>query len=150
MLMKYSYENRSSVLVGWLPSAFHEAGISWEAIFDALDDLFVSKVRFLPSCPLLLCNHSLARSTLQIPPWHTTASQTYLVSELTYLLESWLAESESRSGAGGGGLKFPATKVDSGVGKYLMLLQVGTSADKERDGVKERLQSVQRVIRARF
>lgn len=44
ILEKYSYENRPDVRAGWLPLAFHEAGVPWEAIFLVFDELFTTKV----------------------------------------------------------------------------------------------------------
>lgn len=45
MLEKYSYENRNEmdVRAGWVPLAFREAGVPWEAIFSVFDELFTAK-----------------------------------------------------------------------------------------------------------
>lgn len=47
MLEKFSYENRAEGRPGWVPLAFHEAGVAWDVIFGVFDELLTAKVSHL-------------------------------------------------------------------------------------------------------
>lgn len=152
MLEKFSYENRAESRPGWLPLAFHEAGVAWDVIFGVFDELLTAKVS-LPSF-LLFLSFALLELTVQlvlhsqVPPWHTPAGLTFLASDAAVLLETWLAESSSSHVASPYAVasSFPATEVDTAVGKWLMGLASASSAA----GVVAKLQEVQREVRRRY
>lgn len=93
--------------------------------------------------------HLLANQPPQVPPWHSNAALAYLAADLTTLLESWLAETTSShvsSSPYSVSTTFPATQVDTAIGKYLMVLTTTGGAAQ----LVARLQDVQRVIRKQW
>lgn len=44
MLEKFSYEHRAGNRPGWVPVAFHDAGVPWHVIFSVFDEMLTAKV----------------------------------------------------------------------------------------------------------
>lgn len=151
MLEKFSYEHRAEGRPGWVPLAFHEAGTPWEPIFAVFDELLMAKVR----SSLL---HTLAQrapaysppATVQVPPWHNPAGLTFLAADAAELLSTWLSEASSMHlghfPSSSATDAFPATEVDTAVGKWLM----GLASEQVAKAVTSKLQEVQREVRRRF
>ncbi|GEM10376.1 nuclear pore complex protein Nup155 [Rhodotorula toruloides] len=122
LLEKFSYGRQGDARPGWVAHAIHDAGVPFEAIFAVYDELFTAK----------------------IPPWHTSAGLTFLASDIVELLSSWLAEASSAPTTVS--RAFPATDVESAIGRYLMGLQSASNAG----AVVTRLQEMSRAIRRRW
>lgn len=144
MLEKFSYEHRARSRPGWVPTAFHEAGVPWDVIFSVFDEMMTAKVRpvVLP-LPLAPDNYRL-----QVPPWHNPAGLLFLTHDLVVLLETWLAEYSSihTSSPYSVASAFPASDVETSVGKALMSL----ASAKGAADLTARLHEVQRELRRRF
>ncbi|KAM0790881.1 hypothetical protein ACM66B_004721 [Microbotryomycetes sp. NB124-2] len=125
---KVSFETARGDRPGWVPMALRDAGVPDDIVFAAFDELLTAKM----------------------PPWHTPAGLVALASDATTMLEQWLNNTLTTpfsSIANGRTLsQFPATEVDTAVGKWLMSLNSTKGADK----VVARLQEVQRVVRRRY
>ncbi|KAK4336201.1 Nucleoporin NUP157 [Rhodotorula toruloides] len=143
LLEKFSYERQGDARPGWVPLAIHDAGVPFEAIFAVYDELFIAKAR-RHSFLSLSHAHLLIRCAAQIPPWHTSAGLTFLASDIVELLSSWLAEASSAPTTVS--RAFPATDVESAIGRYLMGLQSASNAG----AVVTRLQEMSRAIRRRW
>ncbi|GJN92310.1 hypothetical protein Rhopal_005340-T1 [Rhodotorula paludigena] len=122
LLERFSFDRKAEARPGWVALAIRDAGVPFEAIFAVYDELFTAKV----------------------PPWHTSAGLLFLATDLVALLEAWLAESSSAPSSHARG--FPATEVESALGRYLMALQSATGAQ----ATVGRLQDLQRTIRRRY
>lgn len=88
---------------------------------------------------------------VQVPPWHTSSGLIALASDAAVMLEAWLADTTlmqvSASPFGvSPALSFPATEVDTAVGKWLM----GLASAKGAETITSRLQDVQRQVRRRY
>lgn len=79
---------------------------------------------------------------LQIPPFQSKAAIHFLASDITALLSAWLSEPAPTSASSA---HFPATEVDTAIGKYLMSLSTAGA-----ESTVARLQELQREIRRRF
>lgn len=151
MLEKFSYENRAEGRPGWAPLAFHEAGVPWDVIFSVYDELLTAKVSFPSSSPAPSRLNSPANSSSlpkQVPPWHNPAGLTFLATDAVVLLETWLGEASSMhvSSPYAVASSFPATEVDTAVGKWLM----GLASANGAGSVVARLNECQREVRRRF
>ncbi|KAK4050871.1 hypothetical protein OIV83_003293 [Microbotryomycetes sp. JL201] len=126
---KLSYETAKGERPGWVPTAMRDAGVPEDILFAAFDELLTAKM----------------------PPWHTPAGLVALATDATTMLEQWLSNTStstlSTSVANGRMLSsFPATEVDTAVGKWLMSL----NSTKGAGNVVARLQEVQRNVRRRY
>lgn len=122
--------------------AIRDAGVPFEAIFPVFDELFTAKV-----CPLDADRQQvteLTRCRPQIPPWHTSSGLVFLATDIVELLTTWLAEAASAPSSLT--RAFPATEVESAIGRYLMGLQSTTNAG----ALVTRLQDMQRAIRRKY
>ncbi|CEQ42380.1 SPOSA6832_04172, partial [Sporobolomyces salmonicolor] len=122
LLERFGYERKAESRPGWVALAIHEAGVPFEAIFAVFDELMMAK----------------------IPPWHTATGLAFLAADVAELLSAWL--SEANSAPASASRSFPATEVESAIGKYLMSLQSATNAG----AVVAKLQDLQRSIRRRY
>ncbi|GAA6057256.1 hypothetical protein JCM3770_003825 [Rhodotorula araucariae] len=125
LLERFSFERKAEARAGWVALAIRDAGVPFEAIFSVYDELFTAKV----------------------PPWHTSPGLVFLASDLSVLITSWLAESTSAPSSVS--RTFPATEVETALGRYLMALQSATGAPGATAAVA-RLQELQREIRRRY
>lgn len=82
--------------------------------------------------------------TEQIPPWHTSAGLVFLAADIVDLLSTWLAEASSAPSSIS--RAFPATDVETAIGRYLMGLQSAPNAG----ALVTRLQDMQRTIRRKY
>ncbi|GAA5897156.1 hypothetical protein JCM5296_002241 [Sporobolomyces johnsonii] len=122
LLERFGYERKAESRPGWVALAIREAGVPFEAIFAVFDELMTAK----------------------IPPWHTAAGLAFLAADVAELLSAWLSEANSASASVS--RSFPATEVESAIGKYLMSLQSATNAG----AIVAKLQDLQRSIRRRY
>ncbi|GAA5993501.1 hypothetical protein JCM10908_000619 [Rhodotorula pacifica] len=122
LLERFSLEHKEEAQPGWVVHAIRDAGVPFEAIFPVFDELFTAK----------------------IPPWHTSSGLVFLAADIVELLTSWLAEASSAPSSLS--RAFPATDVESAIGRYLMGLQSTANAV----ALVTRLQDMQRGIRRKY
>ncbi|KAF8309759.1 nucleoporin-domain-containing protein [Clavulina sp. PMI_390] len=132
LLEDFAWDHRASISVGWAPQTLLEAHIPYEVIFEALYTL---------------------REAGQ-PPYHMKDREVFLISDITYLTNSWLTEalrlnsspysdpSGSRALVG----RFPADIIDQALTQYMELLPTGA----ETEATRRLLGDMQQRIRARF
>ena len=118
-----------------MPSSFHAAGVPYLTLLKLYDELL----------------------TARTPPWQTPRGLAALAVNATCMLEDWFKASSASllsGGAGGAGGAFPATEVESRIGKWLMALgQGGGGGGAAAEGTREvvaRLEAVQRQVRRQF
>ncbi|KAI8458959.1 Non-repetitive/WGA-negative nucleoporin C-terminal-domain-containing protein [Phakopsora pachyrhizi] len=106
MLAKYAMDNPLSESRRWVAPVLREAGVPWQATWEALDEIFASK----------------------LPPWHTDASSAFLAFQLAGVIEEWLNEVlEAQDLSPTGTLDFPATRLDDMIDQYVDALACGPS-----------------------
>ena len=128
LLERYSLTHGADARAGWVPLALRAAGVAFEAVFAAFEELLASRV----------------------PPFHTPAAGVFLAADLVSMLEAWLAEDARNVGYGGGGAGqqggLPAGQVDGLVSKVV----VAIAGAEGGEAVRRRLEDVQREVRRRF
>ncbi|KAG0656686.1 hypothetical protein C6P46_006988 [Rhodotorula mucilaginosa] len=122
LLERFSLDHKEEAQPGWVAHAIRDAGVPFEAIFPVFDELFTAK----------------------IPPWHTSSGLVFLAADIVELLSTWLAEASSAPSSLT--RAFPATEVESAIGRYLMGLQSATNAGT----LVTKLQDMQRGIRRKY
>lgn len=131
-----------------MPLALHDAGVPWDAIFTVYDELLSGEVRSL-TASTRLCDYTDPSPLSQLPPWNNPTGFTFLATDATVLLESWLIEASSSNSYSiqqTSSSLFPATEVDTALGKWLMSLASVQGAT----GVVARLNEIHREVRRRF
>ncbi|GAA5916370.1 hypothetical protein JCM8208_003413, partial [Rhodotorula glutinis] len=81
-----------------------------------------------------------------LPPWHTSPGQVFLIADAVVLAETWLAESSSASSSVS--RSFPATAVETSLGRMLLGLQAGSNVPNASTVISS-LQELQWEVRRR-
>ena len=82
----------------------------------------------------------------QLPPWHTSPGQVFLIADVAVLVETWLAESSSASSSVA--RSFPATAIETSLGRILLGLRAGSGVPGAA-GVTSKLQELVWAVRRR-
>ncbi|PLW37309.1 hypothetical protein PCANC_15434 [Puccinia coronata f. sp. avenae] len=111
LLEKYAFDNPLPGNKRWVGSVLREAGLPWQTIWEAVDELFTSK----------------------LPPWHIDSTLAFIMVEIAEIIQQWLLEVDelhdyllatSHSNANGNtsGVTangFPAARLEDVIDRYI-------------------------------